>query len=141
MLTNTTLATASGDNVTCTFSNDDQPASLTLVKVVNNTIGTAIANDWTLNATLAGTSILNSTNGTAGVTSHSLSAGDYALSESAGPDGYSLESLVCDSGNSNSILSLTNGEEAVCTFTNRDTIVDLTITKSVDNLTPNIGAP
>lgn len=142
MLTGKALTLASGDNVICTFYNDDQPVSLSLVKVVNNNVGSATANQWTLDASLAGSSILNGVSGTAGVSSNALSAGNYVLSESGGPASYILESLSCDAGtldNSSNTLTLTNGENAVCTFTNRDIINDLTVTKSVDDLTPNVG--
>ena len=40
-----------GEDVTCTFVNDDDAPSLTLVKtVVNDNGGTAVAGDWTLTA-------------------------------------------------------------------------------------------
>jgi len=96
----------------------------------------ATANQWTLDASLAGSSILNGATGTASVSSNSLSAGDYVLSESGGPGSYVLESLSCDAGILDSLtntLTLTNGENAVCTFTNRDIINDLAVTKTVDN--------
>jgi len=141
-LTGSTLTLASGDNANCTFYNDDQPASLTLVKVVNNSVGTANANDWTLSATLAGLPVLNGTSGTANTTSSTLAAGDYVLSESGGPSPYRLESLTCDAGvldSASSTLTLENGDVAVCVFTNRDIVSDLSIVKLVDDSTPNIG--
>ena len=142
VLTGATLTLASGDNVTCTFYNDDQPVSLSLVKVVNNRVGSATANQWTLDASLGGSSILNGVTGTGAVSSNSLSAGDYVLSESGGPSAYLLESLNCDAGildSSSNTLTLTNGENAICTFTNRDVVSDYTVTKSVDDDTPNVG--
>ena len=43
---------ALGESATCTITNDDIPAQLTLVKeVVNDDGGTAAATDWTLTAT------------------------------------------------------------------------------------------
>ena len=80
--------------------------------------------------------------GVAGVTSATLAAGNYVLSESGGPPSYQLESLSCDQGNldvTNNTLTLQNGDTAVCVFTNRDVVVDLSVIKSVDNLTPNMG--
>jgi len=97
-LAGSTLTLAAGDDVICTFYNDDLPVSLTLVKVVNNNQGTASAGDWTLDASLAGTSMLSGVSGTASVTSAALVAGDYVLSESGGPLAYQLESLSCDAG-------------------------------------------
>ena len=142
VLTGATLTLASGDNVTCTFYIDDQPVSLSLVKVVNNRVGSATANQWTLDASLGGSSIINGVTGTGAVSSNSLSAGDYVLSESGGPSAYLLESLNCDAGildSSSNTLTLTNGENAICTFTNRDVVSDYTVTKSVDDDTPNVG--
>jgi len=52
-----------------------------------------------------------------------------------------LDTISCDSGLFDSIsntLTLNNGEDVVCTFTNRDIVSDLSIVKSVDDSTPNI---
>ena len=64
------------------------------------------------------------------------------MSESGGPSAYLLESLNCDAGildGSSNTLTLANGENAICTFTNRDVVSDYTVTKSVDDDTPNVG--
>ena len=46
------MALALGESATCTITNDDIPAKLTLVKqVVNDDGGTAAATAWTLTAT------------------------------------------------------------------------------------------
>ena len=49
--TGSSVALALGESATCTITNDDQPAHLTLVKnLVNNNGGTASATDFTLSA-------------------------------------------------------------------------------------------
>lgn len=142
-LTGNTLAIAGGETVNCTFTNDDQAAALTLRKIVNNTIGTATADQWTLSASnTTGVSILDGISGSSDVTSNTLSAGTYTLSEADGPSGYLLEKLDCTAGvldQSNYTLTLANGDLALCTFTNRDVLVDLDIVKTVDNLAPSVG--
>src|SRR5262245_65502453 len=46
-----TVTVALGEHATCTITNDDQPAQLTLVKrVVNDNGGTAAATDFSLSA-------------------------------------------------------------------------------------------
>src|SRR4029077_17273874 len=69
-----------GQTITCTITNDDQPAHLTLVKTVtNNSGGTAVATDFTLSATgptpIAG----------AGGVSQDVTAGTYTLAETTLP--------------------------------------------------------
>ena len=118
-----------------------QTATLTLAKVVNNTAGggSAVSTDWTLEANIdGGAAEISGTSGVSGV----VEPGDYVLSELNGPGGYVLQNLVCDSGilnASNNTLTLAPGDNSLCTFTNRDLAVDLEITKTVNNATPNIG--
>ena len=128
-----------GDDITCTITNDDVAAQLTLLKAVNNSPGggTAAAGDWTLEANLGGGAA--EVSGTSGV-SGSVNAGDYVLSENNGPSGYTQTNLSCDSGTLNvDTLSVGLGENITCTFTNRDLITDLQITKSVSDPNPSIG--
>ena len=64
----TSVTLGLGEDVTCTFVNNDDAPSLTLVKqVVNDNGGTAVAGDWTLTAT--------------GYDAASPDAGTYPLSE------------------------------------------------------------
>ena len=78
-----------GQSATCTITNDDIAAHLTLSKaVINDNGGTALPTDWTLNAAGPTTGISGAT-GTAPVTGVQVLPGTYALSESApGPPGY-----------------------------------------------------
>ena len=119
-----------GEDVTCTFTNDDDAPSLTLEKVViNDNGGTAVADNWTLTA--------------AGYDSQSPDAGTYDLSEvanagtPAADGGYTLTSLVCSDDSGTSVASptvtLDLGEDVTCTFTNDDISPTLTLIKTVVN--------
>ncbi|ALN57531.1 hypothetical protein GLE_2182 [Lysobacter enzymogenes] len=127
---------AAGADATCTITNDDTPASLTLRKaVVNDNGGTAAQTAWTLNA--AGPTPISGTHGAAAVTNAAVGAGTYTLSESGGPAGYTASAYSCSvdggaavSGNS---LTLANGQNAVCTITNDDAPAQLTLQKVVVN--------
>lgn len=131
-----------GETVRCVFTNE-QNANLTLLKIVNNTNdgGAALAADWTLEANLGGGAAEIS--GVSGVTMGVI-AGDYVLSELNGPLGYTFVSLVCDTGvfdASTNTLTLAAGDNSTCTFTNRDLITDLSVTKMVDETNPSPTDP
>ncbi len=120
---------AAGQTKTCTVTNDDRAAHLTLVKrVVNDNGGTATANEWTLSA--AGPTPLSGDGGSSG----SVSAGTYALAESAGPSGYAAGTWSCDGGSlDGSNLTLALDESATCTVTNDDVAPKLHLRKTVVN--------
>ena len=109
-----------GESVTCTFVNDDDAPSLTLVKeVINDNGGTAVAGDWALTA--------------AGYDPVSPDAGTYDLSET-GPADYTLTSLTCDNAAGQvSSVTLGLGESVTCTFVNDDDAPSLTLVKEVNN--------
>ncbi len=116
----TSVTVGLGESVTCTFVNDDNAPSLTLVKtVINDNGGTAVAADWTLTAT--------------GYDALSPDAGTYALSES-GPSGYTQTSLTCSNA-SGQVTSVTLGlgESVTCTFVNDDNAPSLTLVKTLTN--------
>jgi hypothetical protein len=128
-----TLAAAA--QVTCTITNNDNPPSLTLDKVVvNDNGGTALESAWTLTAnggtagTLSGAGAAGSTDVVSGAT---FKAGTYALSESAGPatgytNGTTYSCVKTPAGGSagsavlSNSITLANGDSAVCTITNDD---------------------
>jgi hypothetical protein len=117
---NSIILTA-GLTATCTITNTyspppPNPAHLTLAKsVVNTGGGTAVATNWTLTASAGSTVVLSGAGGASG----DLTAGTYALAESAGPANYSPSAWTCTgvtpSGNS---ITLTAGLTASCTITN-----------------------
>lgn len=104
----------------CRFVNADVPAQLTLTKVVvNEHGGTATPADWTLTA--AGPTPVRGPSGTAAVTAAQVSAGSYELAESGGPAGYTPSAWTCTGATlTGSTVTLTNGDHAECTITNRD---------------------
>ncbi|MTB88517.1 hypothetical protein H9L21_13940 [Aeromicrobium senzhongii] len=131
----TTVTVANGGAVTCTITNDDQPATLTLVKEVqNDNGGTAEATDWTLTAD--GPTPISGTTGSEAVTGAAVDAGAYILTEADGPAGYDAGDWTCEwaGGTSEgSSLILANGETATCTITNDDQPATLTLVKEVEN--------
>ncbi len=128
------VTVASGGSATCTLTNDDQQASLTVIKhVVNDNGGTAIASDWQMHVKQGGSDISGSpfAGGESPGTTKSVSAGAYALSESGGPANYTLSySGDCDAqGN----VTVASGASATCTLTNDDQAAHLRLLKTVVN--------
>ena len=132
-LSGSTVTLALGQNATCTLANNDQPASLTLVKMVTNDDGgTATPTEWTLSA--AGPTPISGATGSDPVTAAAVSAGTYVLSESGGPDGYTAGDWSCTGATvSGSSLVIANGATAVCTIDNDDEPAQLTLVKTVTN--------
>jgi uncharacterized repeat protein (TIGR01451 family) len=130
------IALANGETKTCTITNDDRPATLTVVKhVVNDNGGTAKAGDFTLTVTgtkPAPASFPGSETGT----TVTLWPGAYTVTEN-GPGGY----IGTPSSDCTGTIAL--GEAKTCTFLNEDVtpppppppVVDLSITK-VDSPDP-----
>jgi len=118
-----TVTLTAGQNATCTITNSDQAATLTLVKTVSNTHGgTATASSFT-----------PSVDGTATTwgTAMSLSAGSHTATETA-LAGYTAGSWggACAA---NGTVTLTVGQNATCTITNSDQAATLTLVKTVSN--------
>ena len=131
-LTGDQLTLAPGERAVCTINNDDQPAHLTLVKIViNNNGGAATPANWTLSA--AGPTPILGVSGSAAVTGAAVNAGAYALSET-GPAGYLGMPWNCAGGvNNSSQIILGPGQVAVCTIVNDDIPPQLTVIKNVVN--------
>ena len=90
---NGTVTLDEGEDITCTITNDDQTAHLTLIKqVTNDNGGQAVPTNWTLNA--VGPTVIS---GPGGADSN-VNAGTYTLSENVGPSGYSAGSWNCSGG-------------------------------------------
>ncbi len=115
-----------GDDATCTIINDDNAPILHLRKlVINNSGGTALANQWILAAAgptpLSGATPVDS--------SATFSAGTYNLSESGGPAGYIASAWSCEKNTGapviGSSITLGLGDEATCTITNNDIPADI----------------
>ncbi len=131
-----------GSAVTCTYTNEDKPAKLTLIKDVaqNNTGTTKQPKDWDLKAepqSIGGQSEVtgNGTGVTAdgGVQEVTVFAGKYLLSET-GPSGFDSGAWVCEGGAvSGQEVVVPNGGNVICTITNTATSPKLTLVKVVDN--------
>ncbi len=133
-LNGATLTVDVGEDVTCTITNDDQAAHLTLVKTVtNNNGGTAEATDWTL--TGDGPTPITGATGTDAVTNATVDAGDYDLTEADGPDGYTPSSWVCPGATvtAGGVVTVANGADVTCTINNNDQAAHLTLVKTVTN--------
>ena len=96
---------------------------LTLAKtVINNDGGGATPANWTLSG--AGPTPITGISGSPSVTNAVVNPGVYTLSESAGPVGYTASSYSCVINGGPAVVSnsitLTLGDNAVCTITNDD---------------------
>lgn len=131
-LSGNSLTLTPGQNALCTINNNDSPATLTLIKTVNNTHGgTAATADFTLKAT--GPTTISGTTTAAAITNATVNAGTYTLSES-GPGGYAASAWSCTSGTlTGNSLVLANGQNATCSIANADIGPQLTLTKTVTN--------
>ncbi len=114
---------------TCT-----QPATLTLVKVVENGNNSPVApTTWTLAA--SGPTPLSGQTGNPEVTDVEVQPGTYDLSESGGPSNYIGSAWDCDGGVTidNDTVDIAEGDSVTCTITNtfRQDTAQLTITKIV----------
>jgi hypothetical protein len=122
-----------GQEKTCTITNDDQPAKITLIKkVISNNGGSAKPDDFGL--TIGGNAA------TSGQTYEVHSNTAHALNE-AGLTGYDFVSLTGDAKCPDVLggtVKLGEGEEVSCTITNDDTPAHLIVIKHVDN--GNTGA-
>ncbi|MBD3942558.1 VWA domain-containing protein [Microbacterium sp. NEAU-LLC] len=129
-----TLTLKPGDDVTCTFTNDDKPGTLRLLKVVDNSNGgDKVATDWNqhLTATLGATTLTFDHN-----VPRTVDAGTYTLAEIDQLAGYQLTNLVCSTGGTSlaaPTVTVPNGVEVVCTFTNSSQKPTLTLEKKVVN--------
>ncbi len=106
------ITLALNDAKTCTITNDDQRASLTVIKhVVNTGGGTKSAGDWTMS--VMGTNVSSSSfAGDELGTTVTLDAGSYEVTESATPIGYIADfSTDC-------LGTLGVGESKTCIVTN-----------------------
>ena len=121
-----TVTVPASTAVSCSITNDDQPAQLTLTKlVVNDNGGTATPADWQLTA--GGLAFVS------GV-SQNVNAGVYALAESSGPAGYLAGAWVCSGGVlAGASVTLALGQQASCSITNDDQPGRLTVIKTVIN--------
>lgn len=115
-----------GDSVKCSYTNKVAGSHLSLVKQVDNRYsGDGTASDWTLKAVGADKTIEGKT-GTADVTTVSVPAGGYTLSESGDNAGYRASAWSCVDADKNTVdvtdakVDLKSGKDVTCTITNSD---------------------
>lgn len=120
-----------GDSATCTITNDDEQAYVTVVKVVtNDNGGSADPSDFAL--TLEGDSV------TSGV-QVPVDPGTYTAAETQLP-GYTFEGFTGDC-DSNGDVTVALGESKTCTLTNNDQQAYVTVVKVVNNTFGGTAAP
>src|SRR6266566_5663995 len=106
---------AVGQTKTCTVTNRDQAATVTIIKhVINNNGGTAAAGDFTMHVT-AGHPSSNDFPGNENGVQILVDAGNYSVDETGGPS--TLYSKTLGAGCSGVIA---NGGSATCVITNDD---------------------
>ncbi|MDD9350389.1 hypothetical protein, partial [Mumia sp.] len=143
----TEVVVRAGENVVCVFTNTDDPAQLTLRKLVDagSTGATQTPADWTLTATPQDIPDQDpvSGDGADGVTDVNVIAGTYDLSE-AGPEGYDASDWTCEGTGGTlegSAVTLANGASVTCTITNTARPSSLTLVKEVVNDAGGTAAP
>jgi hypothetical protein len=117
------ITLSTGDNATCTITNDDQPGTLIVRKVVvNDNGGTATASNFSFQVN-GGSAVSFESDGENSLT---VNAGTYSVTEPS-VSGYATTYNNC----SNVIIP--NGGTATCTVTNDDIAPTLTLVKTVIN--------
>ena len=131
-----------GGRATCTITNTALSPTLTLVKVVDNgtTGATATPADWNLAA--AGPTPLSGVSGTLPVTGAPVQVGDYVLSESGGPAGYTASEWSCVGAPvANGTVTIALDQDVTCTITNTAVAPTLTLVKPVTNTSGGTAQP
>ena len=138
-VTDATIPVALGDNLTCTITNNDQAAQLTLLKtVVNDNGGTAVDTDWTLTAD-GPTDGVSGVEGDPSITNTPVNPGNYTLTETGGPAGYTATAWTCQNAAGDPVtvtdatIPVALGDNLTCTITNNDQAAQLTLLKTVVN--------
>ena len=124
------LVIPNGGSATCTVTNNDVAASLTVIKhVVNDNGGDAVAGDFTM--TINGVSVAGGSSFAGaeapGVTKSLTSVGAYNVTEAAEP-GYTQTGASADCSG-----TIALGESKTCTITNDDQPATLIVKKVVVN--------
>src|SRR5205807_492957 len=119
---------ATGETKTCTVTNDDKPAHLTVIKhVINNNSGKATASQFTMTINGVTATGGNSFPGAESPgTDKTVTPGSYNVSET-GPAGYSPSYSADCAG------SIALGQTKTCTVTNDDQPAHLVVIKHVVN--------
>ncbi len=136
------LTLAAGDTAVCTFRNVDQPATLTLVKEVDNgsTGAGAVATNWTLSAN--GPTPVSGASGESAITDAEVTPGSYTLAEADGPDGFERGTWACTGGTvAGAVVEVPVGGNVRCRITNTAIAPTLTLVKKVNNTSGGSAQP
>lgn len=128
-----TVTVDPGQDVVCTVTNTWTGGTLTLVKAVDaSNGGTATPQEWLL-AAESSAATLRGASGSPEVTAVPVPAGEYALLETGGPDGYTSLGWACTGGTlaAGDRVTVAQGADVVCTVTNRGVAPRLTLVKDV----------
>jgi hypothetical protein len=118
---------ANGETKTCTITNNDQAATLIVIKhVVNNNGGSKVAADFTMSVTGTNVSSSSFAGAESPGTTVTLDAGSYSVDEGAHV-GYD-KSLSADCSGTIAV-----GQSKTCTITNNDQAATLVVIKHVIN--------
>ncbi len=119
---NGSVTLASGDNKVCTITNNDNPATIKVIKkIINDNGGTLTISGVTLK--VDGNTVTNNT-------SNPFNAGQHTVSETP-ISGYTATfSGDCAA---DGIVTLAIGQNAVCTITNSDNVPTITVIKKIIN--------
>jgi len=116
-----------GEEAVCTITNNDVAPQLTVIKhVINDSGGTAVASDFTLDSGGINDTPDNFPGAESPGTVVTLDAGSYNVNES-GPSGYTASFSADCSG------SIDVGQSKTCTVTNNDQAAKLIVIKHVVN--------
>jgi len=141
--TGETLTLKPGSEVVCDISNDDIEPTLTLVKTVVNDNGgnLAIADfDIAIDGTEVVSGVANPVLANTPITISELDLVPYAEGTWSCTDAAGLTTSLPSAGSATSTsVTLLPGSDVTCEITNNDLGIDLSIVKSVDDSTPNIG--
>ena len=144
-----TVTLAAGDAATCTITNTDQPATLTLAKVVDGSASGSgkVPADWTLTATPVAITGQGPVTGNGdptspgGVNAVPVFSGAYDLSET-GPAGFTSGTWLCEGGVvTGARVEIAPGGVVRCTITNTAVSPTLTLVKVVDSGTTGATTP
>jgi hypothetical protein len=125
-----------GENVTCTFSNQQQTGSLTVIKHVDNSAcssGCSVASDFTIHVKSGSTDVSGSPKpGSESGDTYTLPVGSYIVSENATPSGYAFKGFTGDCDLSGNVTVVAGGSKT-CTLTNEAQTAHLKLVKTVTN--------
>ena len=143
----TSVTPTAGASVTCTFVNDDEPASLALTKILaqGDSGSQTPASDFTLTATPQSITGQATESGAGGYPARSVKAGTYLLTES-GPTGYTPGTWNCTGGTMGGstgaqTVTVANGGAASCSITNTAIMPTLTLVKDKEAGTTGSTTP